>query len=350
MAHFLDRFDSNTDVLYGMGKWIHYYLYNYYFIWKGYLDPEEIPAYTPEEMSSDKFGKAHDAYQKNVINNYNSGLTKIDMSIKGKGTPTATMRVKPPRKPPADPIFAHYLDALTKSRGMGPSTLAGSISDLAPAFDEYEGASASLGATGDDKARKKIYSTAFDIAIRRSCMFGIEYFSKFGTVHYILDELDIEKVVNRTMVTNETTGDKKVPICTSELWYLFYHWADLKRDRKVVFWENFEEVAPPWESGKWSSTHTKWAASAVARYEDRAHRVPAPIKGLFSGALSAAKSAPSDPATATTTIKAFHRVPSAFLTYPQETAESPRNGPEGGWNLVAAARPADAPGTPGLDG
>ncbi|OJH34106.1 hypothetical protein [Cystobacter ferrugineus] len=94
---------------------------------------------------------------------------------------------------------------------------------------------------------------AKDFIIRRSCKFGLTYFmtqGKFGqgdtVVHYALDDINIDVLLHKTSIVNNTTGVGKVPICTSELRFLFRNWKTLGASNRVKFYMGHQEVAPPW--------------------------------------------------------------------------------------------------------
>ncbi len=349
MAHFVDNFDSDKDVLYGMGKWIHYYIYNYYHVWKGYLDPTEVPGEAPEELAEDKWKMAHDAYQKNVINIYNEPIKRKLFSVKKTGdSGTVAVDSVDPDNLPTDPILQAYFRSLERATGFGPESLTGPLSDLSVALSMYEKGPTYAGSDLNSKTRGSLTFIVHDIAIRRSCKFGVDFFSTKGTVHYILDELDIGKVVRNEMVENQTTGMSKVPICTSELLYIFRQWQRLSCGPKVRFWCNFEEVPPPWQWERWSSVRPYWAMYAVHRFDTYRYRIPQYVQALFRDARAKFAARPNDPATALTVIRSFHRLPTAYLNLPHETGVGAAEVEDVDWHLVAAPRPPDA-GTPGLD-
>lgn len=348
MAHFLDNFDSDQDVLYGMGKWIHYYIYNYYFVWKGYLDPTEVPA--EEEVTGEKWDRAHAVYQRNVINNYNEPITRKLFSVNKTpaGGHVSVASVDPENRP-TDPIFQAYFRSLEQATGFGPESLEGPLSDLHVALSMYEDGPRHRDGSLNSRARGSLAFIAYDIAIRRSCKFGIDFFSTCGTVHYILDELDIGNVVRNRMVRNQTTGKMKVPICTSELLYIFRHWQRLKCGPKVRFWYKYEEVPPPWQWEHWNRERFYWATYAIHRFDTYRYRIPRYLQDWFQFARNRFEECPSDPATALGVIGSFHRLPTVYLNFPHETGEGAVDLEDLDWHLVAAPRPSDAPGKPGLD-
>lgn len=106
------------------------------------------------------------------------------------------------------------------------------------------------------------------LAIRRACKFGIEYISqiKGGTVHYVLDGIDMSNVVGKK-TTRLWTGTTGIPITTSELRYLFRNWYRLKEleaQHKIIFWKNYVRFDSPWHTNP-----QEWMEYAKQRIDKR---------------------------------------------------------------------------------
>ncbi|MGA8164386.1 MAG: hypothetical protein WB791_05085 [Waddliaceae bacterium] len=81
-------------------------------------------------------------------------------------------------------------------------------------------------------------------ASRRACKFSLEYFSRHAQVHYVLDEIDMQDVVDKkTRIL--WWGREGVPLTTSELRFLHKHWKKLNT-KNIHFYLDEREVEAPW--------------------------------------------------------------------------------------------------------
>lgn len=273
--HFKDAFNKDVDVIYGTGLWIHIYLYNFYFGWgsgqtpigKAYIDLTLPPGQYDPLMT-----KAHDKYGTNVINVYNEPVhTKtfsVDKGSKTVGAPSLRA-VKTTHDTQTQTLANDYLTALKACKHLGPDSIQGAINDrLVGALRKYEKLATTdfNAATLSRATADKVAYTLYDVCIRRSCKYGVFYFThvKHATLHYILDEMDVGTIVDKTMLLNDTTNAKKVPICTSELRYIFRHWNHLKGG-SLKFYDQYDECGAPWSDARWETHRAGWADYAIAR-------------------------------------------------------------------------------------
>ena len=119
----------------------------------------------------------------------------------------------------------------------------------------------------------KIKRAAYhDMIIRRGCKFGIAYITENNqsNVYYALDGIILGHVITKytikktLKIDNLNVETQKIPICTSELRYLFRNWNRYKD--KVIFMELIQEspkkVAAPWDR---EDQITGWASYALDR-------------------------------------------------------------------------------------
>lgn len=131
-----------------------------------------------------------------------------------------------------------------------------------------------------------------DYAIRRSSKYGIDYFSRDAsiptasasttsskniesdttspqsTVHYVLDGMDIATIARKKTHLNKTIQAEKVPICTSELRFMFRNWGSLRQRNRIKFWKDYVSSQPPWELGD----TVAWALYALHRLKKLSER------------------------------------------------------------------------------
>ena len=221
MADFRTEYVPKKDLIYGIGVWISCYIHHH--------GTGQRPA---GKLTDTQFRDAQAKKEKEffAINTYNTALNNAQVR---------NLRAE----------VSSYQETLDKSPNLGrgaakkPETLLKSNAKL------------------DRGNNAQVKAAADDISVRRSCKFGIEYVVQNlgGRIHYVLDGIDIKKVVDRATITNKS-GYEKVPICTSELRFLFRQWQ--RFGSKVQFWQNYDHCAPPWAD---SATQEDWAAYALAR-------------------------------------------------------------------------------------
>ncbi len=96
-----------------------------------------------------------------------------------------------------------------------------------------------------------------DRSIRKACKFGLEYVADVhknngSCIHFLLDGLDMDKVINKNKVTIYRTGTDKiervfVPITYTELRNVYRKWLTDGFNQAIYFYRNFEHVRAPWE-------------------------------------------------------------------------------------------------------
>lgn len=330
--HFKDAFNTNVDVIYGTGLWIHIYLYNYYFGWGPGQTPigkADIDFTLPPGQFDPLMSKAHDKYGTNVINVYNEPIHTKSYSV-DKDTKTVAAPSLKPVKATHDPqtqtLANDYLTALKACKHLGPDSVKGAIDDrLVRALRKYDKlGTADFGkATLSGKVAGQVAYTLYDVAIRRSCKYGVFYFThvKHSTLHYILDEMDIGTIVDKDMLKNDSTNAKKVPICTSELRYIFRHWNQLK-DGTLVFYDRYQRCGAPWADQKWQAHRVGWADYAIARVTKYRGRITAAVgsASLLSAFDTAVRMFELGrvPITAKKVIEAFHALPATLTNSPYD--------------------------------
>ena len=246
---FRDEFDDTKDIIYGIGEWISRYIL--------YFD-EDTKYRGP--IPADKWNKAHEKKATGffAINTFNLAISgaqyrKLNDDVTTRlGTATGTV---------ADALAADYVATLQKSPVYGPGSTTGKVAALAPKLRK-----SNVGV--DVTNQQAVQGAARDLAIRRSSKFGIAYVVERldGKVHYILDGVDMAVVLDKSTMTNRSTGIEKVPIVTSELRYLFRNWSRFKDTGKVLFWKNYAKVDPPWVSGS-ANELVGWATYALDRIQ-----------------------------------------------------------------------------------
>jgi hypothetical protein len=340
--HFENSFNPKQDVIYGTGDWIHVYLYNYWFIWPyGYPALANItskgrtyeyrslnPYDTKNPDNVDKVtAAAHDKYGTNVINNYNVSIkSNLFKSEAGAGGPKIAKKNNPQLQSKAtdSPSLAEehkkyddYFKCLEQSVGYGPGSLMTSVTEMKSALDKYE----QFGELDMSKKKDqgKLPGIVSDIAIRRSCKFGIHYFVERNNaqLHYILDGMDVDAIVKKKQYTNESTGKGKVPICTSEVRYIFRHWERLQKTARLLFYLNFVTVPAPWDNNRYTGTWMGWADYAIQRMAKHGGGAPLDMKKKFDDAMRDYQSGPGVQG-ARKVLDAFHSIPSRFVNDPAD--------------------------------
>lgn len=118
------------------------------------------------------------------------------------------------------------------------------------------------------------------LAIRRACKFGIEDVfkrRKTAKVHYILDTIDMADVISKKAFSLYS-GDKGVPITTSELRFLFRNWNRFRGSNQLKFYNAYNECDAPWLTGNFDG----WATYAM-------HLMKKPSANVSSTNISAAE-------------------------------------------------------------
>jgi hypothetical protein len=160
----------------------------------------------------------------------------------------------------------HYLGGLVRSAKHAPSTVAGNYYDddkLQRAMQKGRDDVEELGA--DD-----FRAAAKELAIRRSCKYGIEYVLSLegnAMIHYVMDGMDMMVVAQKLPLekTIERGGAqitfRKISICTTELRYLFRNWGRIGPTGRVAFYVSFAQIANPWTYSRFGAS-AQWAAYA----------------------------------------------------------------------------------------
>ena len=337
MNDFETSFHPEEDVIYGTGDWIHVYLYNFWFTWPyGYTELKSITdkaypyryrslnEYDPKNPDTvDKVTEAaHNKYGTNVINNYN--LPIKSNIFKGQKTPGAPSVVAgkapvvPQQKKRVEYLhYEEYFRCLESSVGYGPGSLMKSAAELTGALGKYQQAD-NLDLTLA-KTAEKLPGIVTDIAIRRSCKYGIHFFveKKRAQLHYILDGMDIAAIVDKKRMLNSSTNLNKVPICTSEIRYIFRHWNRLAGTGRLLFYDKFNKVRAPWVNDAHMGTWPSWADYAISRVNKHSNGIPLVKKRTFEIAVSGFQ-ANRSVANASAVLAAFHGIPSACVNDPSD--------------------------------
>jgi hypothetical protein len=337
MSDFETCFQANQDVIYGTGEWIHVYLYNFWFTWpygypelkdindKGYFYKyRSLNEYDPKKPDNvDKVTEAaHNKYGTNVINNYNlpikSNIFKGQKTVGAPSVVAGKAPVVPLQKKRVEYLhYEEYFRCLQSSVGYGPGSLMKSAAELAGALGKYEQAD-NLDLTLA-KTAEKLPGIVTDIAIRRSCKYGIHFFveKKSAQLHYILDGMDIAAIVDTKRMLNSSTNLHKVPICTSEIRYIFRHWNRLAATGRLLFYNKFNKVRAPWSNDAHMGTWPGWADYAIARVNKHAHGIPLIRKRIFDAAVRDFRANRSTQ-NAAAVLNAFHSIPSACVNDPAD--------------------------------
>jgi hypothetical protein len=337
MSDFETSFHPMDDIIYGTGDWIHVYLYNFWFIWPygyrelrsitdksypyGYRSLNEFDPRDPDKV--DKVTEAaHNKYGTNVINNYNlpikSNLFKAQKTAGNPGVVKGKDAVVPTQKSAAEfKRYEEYFRCLESSVGYGPGSLMKPASQMLGALGNYE-QSDTLNLTLG-KTAEKLPGIVSDIAIRRSCKYGIHYFveKKNAQLHYILDGMDIQAIVDKKRMLNSSTKLHKVPICTSEIRYIFRHWNRLAATKRLLFYDKFDKVAAPWANNAHMGTWPSWADYAISRADKHSHSIPVVKKRTFDAAVRDFNVSRSV-SNARGVVAAFHSIPSACVNDPTD--------------------------------
>jgi len=249
-----DHYDlKRGDLIYGIGEQINKYLD------KLLADGVTIPG-TDRNQSKQDFYAA--------INTYNRAIGFNSFTFNGDTLEVDTDKIKSS----AGVVDLHtgrkgytkdYVSKLLASPKFSPASVAGDVtkdtklqSALKKGRDDFDKIS-----EDDQRAAAK------ELAIRRSCKFGIEYvltLDKGATIHYVMDGMDMLKVAQKDWFdkTIPKSGAaikfRKISICTTELRYLFRNWGRISKTGRVKFYHNFIHINPPWTQDFFKSTR-QWA-------------------------------------------------------------------------------------------
>jgi hypothetical protein len=110
------------------------------------------------------------------------------------------------------------------------------------------------------------------LAIRRASKYGVSFFSSNAVLFYVLDGLDLAAIANKQVIQN------KIPICTSELRYIFRNWHYFKARATLVFLRKFELCRAPWEENpaQWAP----YADALIRKYQEVNRRTGSDFAGV----------------------------------------------------------------------
>ena len=110
------------------------------------------------------------------------------------------------------------------------------------------------------------------LAIRRASKYGVSFFSSKSVLFYALDGLDLAAIANKTVINN------KIPICTSEIRYIFRNWHYFKARGTLVFLRKFERCLAPWDENpaQWAP----YATALVRKYQEVSRTTGVQFKGV----------------------------------------------------------------------
>jgi hypothetical protein len=257
MATILDYYDwCRCDMIYGIGEQINAYIS---YLWKnGKLGGN---------MTSTKYKT--DRYV--AINTFNRAFAKGDFTLNGSNIEVDLAKIKN-QSLNVDTQTSNigrtedYIDRLMKSK-QSPSTLSGNPASNPKLLGALQKGRDDLTAAS---SQSDLLAAARELAIRRSCKFGIEYalsHSSSPMIHYVLDGMDMLKVATKEWFdkTIPKSGGsitfRKVSICTSELRYLFRNWGRISLTGRIKFYYNYTEIVPPWTDAFFKSAQ-QWAEYA----------------------------------------------------------------------------------------
>jgi hypothetical protein len=366
MKDFYLLFDKNHDLIYGMGEFIHEYILNLYFSYP--KPPRKINKQIMGNTYPLDMERAHVRYSHNVINAYNvviePGLFKTKVINQTKkisisqtrGTMKKVFERESGKWKQSNPKskylplhlnydeellkrYKEYYKALEKHVGYGPGSLMKSVILVQPdniklvhTLEKYQVLrdkfgqfiQSSLSTNEIQKLEGKISSVIGDLAIRGSCKFAIDFFVRQkskSNIHYILDGMDMKTIVDGTMVTNEDTQEKKVPICTSEIRYLFRNWNKFKDTYRVTFYKDYDWASPPWYDTSDTYVIKRWAQYAVHRVFKYVKSIPLEYLQKYLKVSSVFVEDQDDWWKAYRTVRAFHEIPYQFVNRHNDEGE-----------------------------
>lgn len=246
MTQFADAFKPKQDLIYGIGAWITRYIVHF--------DSKGAKKYGGKErIPEDEWDAAHQRKEVDcfAINTFNMAITNAQYAMAGDTLSVANVG------------SGDYMSAFQKTK-YGTASTVGSAKALT---DKLKKGNEALSLSSPEA----VCAAAKDLAIRRSSKFGIKYATDTldGKVHYILDDIDQSVLLAKATITNGS-GYTKIPICTSEIRYLFRTW-NRYQSGKVVFWQNYAQTSPPWKTHE-MPYRARWAAYAVERLWKYRHK------------------------------------------------------------------------------
>jgi hypothetical protein len=248
-SDFKAKFDSQNDVIYGTltarDQYVLKYLFNEFCA--DFDDPKKA-------MFDDKFEDYAARWfnrRTPYINTYNETLSEVVFR-----DPTAVAAALNANMSALKHDKREYIRQLDSHTKLSPSQ----IHSRRQNRGKEDNAITPVTGLNPDQVAKLYYY----ISIRRACKFGIEFFATSaaqGKVHYVLDGITIQEVVNKTeyglfgsgvSAQQNRTG---VPITTSELRYLFRNWFSFSASQRnrIFFYRLARAVEPPWieNPGPW---------------------------------------------------------------------------------------------------
>jgi len=255
LATILDYYDLNRgDLVYGIGEKINNYLDHLYD--KGKLQT----TLTATQLKTDKYA---------AINTYNRALVNSSFSLNGTTIEVDLAKIRNAakyvdRSTVKQRYTQDYVQKLLASK-FSPATVGGDLDS-----DTSEKLKTAL-LKGRDTVKDSvdpsvIEAAAKELAIRRSCKFGIEYVLKLdkAMIHYVMDGMDMVKVAQKDWFdktiprTGASISFRKISICTTELRYLFRNWGRIGPIDRVKFYYDFAAIVPPWTDVFFKSVR-QWA-------------------------------------------------------------------------------------------
>jgi hypothetical protein len=243
MSDFTNYFNPfRRDILYGLQASRETYVFA--FITEEYrgLSQEQKDHYRslegaetfPDDFASETYNHLEDAGI--YVNSYNEPITSadfrnLDAIVLGK---------------PKSGFIDDYQSSLENTKYAVQKIGAATLRSLS------KGDSKLLELTGKDKIpAKDVANLARHLAVRRACKHGIHYIlsQTNAVVHYVLDDIDIQSVVDKTSY-EVMDGASGVPITTTELRFMFRYWHQLREkaeEGKIIFYLNQKRAKAPWE-------------------------------------------------------------------------------------------------------
>ncbi|HUA86230.1 MAG TPA: hypothetical protein VMB85_20380 [Bryobacteraceae bacterium] len=257
MATILDYYNLDRgDLIYGIGEQINKYLDH---LWK---EGKLVTTLTAMQLKTDKYA-AINTYNRAIGNNvFSLNATTIEVDL--RKIQTGAQAVDRNTLPKGYTYTQDYVAKLLKSK-FSPATVSGDLNS-----DSSAKLKTALLKGRDDLAvstsASDIAAAAKELAIRRSCKFGIEYVLKLdkAMIHYVLDEMNMLKVAQKDWFdktipkTGASVSFRKISICTTELRYLFRNWGRIGPTDRVKFYYNFSAIVPPWTDDFFKATK-QWA-------------------------------------------------------------------------------------------
>ncbi|NBC32240.1 MAG: hypothetical protein GVY13_06135 [Alphaproteobacteria bacterium] len=297
---FRSNFNQNTDIIYGIGDWISRYICYYYYRGRDQARKTKDFANKNKSLNRDerKFATDQKNKQFHAINQYNQPIDGSTFSLDSGVIDSKGLKAFGQ----GGGEKQNYIDFLETESVYSPGSMAGRVTDL---LDKLRKSDINL----DPNDEAAVLDAARDMAIRRSSKIGIKYVVRFGKVHYVLDEVNMDVVLDKTTIKN-SSDYTKVPIVTSELRYLFRNWNYFKDMGKVLFYKKFQTVSPPWDVGTVPELR-KWARYAVHRVtKSRTPSVVMPWEHGFDKAVQGLDlDKGGDAKSLRAIIAAFHAMP-----------------------------------------